>query len=107
MRMALGAQERDVVRMIVLQSLRMAATGILVGIAGVWAATRLIRSLLYDVALTDPQTYAAIVALLVAVAVVASWLPARRAARTSPMAALQCREGEGLRTSGMLTAKRP
>jgi putative ABC transport system permease protein len=99
-RMALGAQERDIVRMIVLQSVRMVATSILVGMAGVWAVTRLIQSLLYDVALTDPQTHAAIVALLVGVAVVASWLPARRAARTSPIAALHCRQGEELRTSG-------
>src|SRR5688500_14708716 len=90
-RVALGARRGDVVRLIVGQGLRIAAAGAAVGLVAALAATRVMRSLLYDVAPSDPVTFAAIVALLGAAALLASWIPARRAARVDPVETL--REG--------------
>ena len=79
------------VRLIVGQGLRIAAAGAAFGLVAALAATRVMRSLLYDVAPSDPVTFAAIVALLGAAALLASWIPARRAARVDPVETL--REG--------------
>ena len=89
LRMALGAKERDVLGMVIGQGLRLVATSIVVGVAALFVFTRLIASLLFGVSPTDTVTFGSIGAILVVVALVASWLPARRAARVSPMAALR------------------
>jgi putative ABC transport system permease protein len=89
LRMALGAVQASVLRMVLLQGLRLAAVGIAVGAVGLWAVTRVVASQLFGVSPTDAPTFAAIAGVLVAVALVASWLPAHRAARTSPMTALR------------------
>ena len=91
LRMALGAQGGDVVRMVVRRGLALAAIGLAVGVAAALAVTRFLSSLLFSVPPTDPLTFVSIAALLAAVACVASFLPAWRAARVDPMEAL--REG--------------
>ena len=88
-RMALGADPRDVTRHVLRQSLRMTVAGIGIGIAGAFALTRALTSLLFGITPTDPITFAAVTALLVTVAMIASWQPARRAAAVDPMAALR------------------
>ena len=88
-RVALGAARRQVVRGVVVNAVRLAAIGVIIGAAGAVAAGQLLRSLLIGVGPRDPLTFAAIAALLVLVAVAASWLPARRAARIDPMIALR------------------
>jgi putative ABC transport system permease protein len=88
-RMALGAQGRDVIRMIIAQGLRLTLFGVAAGLIGALALTRLIQTLLFDVSATDPLTFAAVTLLLGAVAGFACWLPARRAANVDPMVALR------------------
>jgi predicted permease len=88
-RIALGAAPATVRRMVVGQGLGLIGVGIALGLAGSVALTRLMASLLYGVTPTDPATYAGVAALLVAIAVVASWLPAKRATRVDPMVALR------------------
>jgi putative ABC transport system permease protein len=88
-RLALGAQRGDVLRLVVLQGLRLAVVGIFIGVLGALAVTRLLRSLLFGVSPTDLATFVAIPALLLAVAWFACWLPARRAARVDPTVALR------------------
>ena len=88
-RMALGAQPGDVVRMVVLQGLRLVATGLALGLAGAWIAGNALAHFLPGVSARDPVTITAATALLVGVALLAAWLPARRAARTDPMIALR------------------
>jgi putative ABC transport system permease protein len=88
-RVALGARRGDVVRLVVDRGLAIAVAGGAVGLAGALATTRVLRTLLYDVAPSDPATYAAIVALLAAAVLAASWLPARRAAGVAPTEALR------------------
>jgi predicted permease len=88
-RVALGASRGDVTRLVVGQGLALAVAGAAIGLAAALAATRVLRSLLYDVAPSDPATFAAIVALLVGAVLVASWLPARRAARVQPAEVLR------------------
>jgi putative ABC transport system permease protein len=88
-RVALGATGPAVQRLVVGEGMRLAALGLAVGLAGALLLTRLMRSLLFGVAPTDPLTLAATAALLAAVALAASWLPARRAAGTDPMIALR------------------
>jgi putative ABC transport system permease protein len=88
-RMALGGKPRDVLLLVVGQGMRLAVVGLIIGIAGGFATTRLMRRLLYGVSATDPFTFAAIALLLAGVAFVASWVPARRAVRTDPTAALR------------------
>jgi len=89
LRMALGAREVDVLRMVIGQALRLVALGLVLGGLALAAGSQLISSLLFGVSQTDWVTFAAIATVLVAVALAASWLPALRAARTSPMAALR------------------
>ncbi|MEO7064440.1 MAG: ABC transporter permease [Dokdonella sp.] len=87
-RMALGAQSADVQKMVVGQGMKHALVGVAIGVMAALALTRLMRALLFDVSASDPATYIAITLLLFAVAAVACWLPARRAARVDPVTAL-------------------
>lgn len=89
LRVALGATARDVMRLVLGEALVLAAAGLVAGLAGAVAATRLIGALLFGVAPTDPATFAAISAVIVGTAVAASYVPARRAMRVDPMAALR------------------
>ena len=87
-RMALGAQKIDVLSMVVRQGMMLAIIGIAVGITGALGLTRLMANLLFGVQATDPMTFGAISLLLALVALLACYLPARRAARLDPMNAL-------------------
>jgi ABC-type antimicrobial peptide transport system permease subunit len=89
-RMALGAQSRDVLRLVLQQGMRPVAFGVAVGLAGSLAASRLVASQLYGISSADPLTLASIIALLLVTALLACWLPARRAARVDPIEALRC-----------------
>ena len=88
-RMALGAQRRDVLRLVMGHGTRLALVGVAAGIAGAFAATRAMASLLYGVTATDPLTFIAVAVLLTAVTLTASYIPARRAMRVDPMVALR------------------
>jgi putative ABC transport system permease protein len=88
-RIALGAQARDVVRMFLRQGLFLTLAGLVLGVAGALAATRVLSSVLYGIKPTDPATFAVVAAFFTAVALAASWLPARRAARVDPMTTLR------------------
>jgi predicted permease len=88
-RMALGARQRDVLRMVLGRGARLTLAGIALGLAGAFAVTRLLGSLLYQVRPTDPVTFLGVPILFVLVALVACWIPARRAMRVDPMAALR------------------
>ena len=87
--MALGAQTGDVARLVVAQGLRTTAAGIALGMAGAFALTRGMASLLYGVTATDPAVFAGVPAVLAAVELLACYLPARRAARVDPVEALR------------------
>jgi putative ABC transport system permease protein len=88
-RVAVGAQQRDILALIVGHGAKLAFLGIAIGIAGAFALTRLMASLLFQVTPTDPETFAAVATLLAVVALVACYIPARRAARVDPMVALR------------------
>ncbi|HEY3937644.1 MAG TPA: ABC transporter permease [Bryobacteraceae bacterium] len=88
-RRALGAQQADILRLVVSQGLGLALAGIAIGIGGAFALTRFIKSLLFAVSATDPATFAGIAVLFLVIALLASYFPARRAARIDPMAALR------------------
>ncbi|HYP29671.1 MAG TPA: ABC transporter permease [Blastocatellia bacterium] len=88
-RMALGAQVGDILGMIVRQSLSLVFAGVALGLIGAAALTRIMSALLYDVSATDPATFAAIPLLLIAVALLASLIPARRATKVDPLTALR------------------
>jgi len=88
-RMALGANATDVWRLVLGQGLRHTAAGIAVGLAGAVGLTRFLQAVLFGVSATDPITFGSVALILTAVAVGACWLPARRATRVEPMAALR------------------
>jgi putative ABC transport system permease protein len=88
-RMALGAQKSDVLGLIIHGGLRLTLLGVAIGLAGAFVLTRYLSSLLYSVKATDPLTFLGIALALTGVAMLACWLPARRAARTDPMVALR------------------
>ena len=88
-RLALGAKPADVRGMISRQGGMLGAAGVVIGVACALAATRLLRGLLYDVSPTDPLTLGATCLALLAISLLASWIPARRAARTDALAALR------------------
>jgi predicted permease len=88
-RMAIGAQRGDVLRLVVGEGARLALLGVAIGIAASFGITRLLASLLFGVSATDPATFAAVALLLAAVALLASYIPARRAMRLDPNIALR------------------
>jgi putative ABC transport system permease protein len=88
-RLALGAQHRSVLRLVVGQGLKLACIGITIGIAAAFALTRLMANFLFGVSATDPLTFAGVAILLVLVAMLACYIPARRAMRVDPMIALR------------------
>ena len=87
--MALGATRGDVLRLIVGYGMALTVTGIAIGLAASWAITRSLSNLLVGVSPHDPGTFAGIALLLVAIALIASYLPGRRATRVDPMITLR------------------
>jgi ABC-type antimicrobial peptide transport system permease subunit len=88
-RVALGARGEDVQRMIVRQGVGVLIGGVVLGLGGAFALTRLMGAILYEVSATDPWTFAGAPVLLVLVSLLASWLPARRATKVDPVEALR------------------
>jgi putative ABC transport system permease protein len=88
-RMALGAQQRDVMRLILKRGARLALLGVAIGAAGAVLLTHLMASLLYGISPTDPVTLCSVTIVLVGVALLACYIPARRAMRVDPMQALR------------------
>jgi predicted permease len=88
-RMALGASRRDVLRLVLTHALRIVVAGLIVGLAGAAGVTRVLQTFLFGVTPTDPVVFTAVTLLLLAVGLVAAWLPARRATRIDPCVALR------------------
>src|SRR5690606_38388263 len=88
-RIALGAQASDVIRIVLRQGALLAGTGIVVGGLAALALTRLIRGMLFGVSATDPLAFVAVIVCMFAVALLASFIPARRAAGIAPMSILR------------------
>ena len=88
-RMALGAQSKDVLRLVVRQGLVLAVIGVAIGLAGAFGLTRLMSSVIFGVSATDPVTFVLVAGGLMAVALLASYVPARRASRIDPADALR------------------
>lgn len=89
-RIALGAQVRHVQTLVIGQGMRLALIGVGVGIAGALALTRVLSSLLFNVSATDPLTFIGVSIMLASVALLACYVPARRAVKVDPMIALRC-----------------
>ena len=88
-RLALGARRIDVLQLVMSQGLKLVAIGAAIGLAGAFATSRVVQSLLYGLSSTDPATFIGGMLLLTAVTVLACYLPARRAARVDPIEALR------------------
>jgi putative ABC transport system permease protein len=88
-RVALGAQRRDILKLVVGQGLALALIGVVVGTAGALGLTRLMDSMLFGVTATDPLTFGVVASLFGVVALLACWIPARRATKVDPMVALR------------------
>jgi putative ABC transport system permease protein len=88
-RMAMGARERDVLRLVLGRAARLAVLGLGLGFAAALALSRVLATLVFGITVTDPVTFGAVGLILLAVALLASYLPARRAARLSPVSALR------------------
>jgi ABC-type antimicrobial peptide transport system permease subunit len=88
-RAALGAQRLDLLRMVLSRGLKLTLIGIMLGVAGAFALTRLMSNLLFGVSATDPLTFAGVAALLVIVSLFASYIPARRATKVDPLVSLR------------------
>jgi putative ABC transport system permease protein len=88
-RMALGARATDVIRLVLRETMALVSAGVVIGLGAAFTATRLVASLLFGLSATDPLTIATAALLMMAVAALAGYLPARRAARVEPMAALR------------------
>jgi putative ABC transport system permease protein len=88
-RIALGAQRANVLRMILAQGLRLAVGGVALGLVAAIAFTRLLKGLLFGISASDPLTFAGVAMLLVGVALLACWIPARRATKVDPLEALR------------------
>jgi ABC-type antimicrobial peptide transport system permease subunit len=89
-RIALGARQSQVLREVLLEASRTVALGIVIGLPVAWMASRLISSMLFGVTAHDPVTAVASVAVLACAALIAAFLPARRAARVDPLVAIRC-----------------
>ncbi len=88
-RIALGANHANVLALVVMQGLKLAAVGVAVGLVGAFGITRVIQSMLYNVTATDPVSFAGVSVFLALVGVLASYLPARRATSVDPIVALR------------------
>jgi putative ABC transport system permease protein len=89
-RLALGAQTRDVLKLVIKEGMLLTLIGVGVGLAASLALTHWLASLLFEISATDPLTFAGVALLLALVALLACYIPARRATRTDPMIALRC-----------------
>jgi len=90
LRIALGAQTSKVLELVIAQGIRLTAMGLVIGLAAAYGLTRFMESFLFGVTPTDPLTFVLIALLLALVALVACYVPARRAAKVDPMVALRC-----------------
>ena len=88
-RMALGASVTDILKLTMARGLKLVAMGLVIGVVGALALTRLLATLLFDISASDPLTFAAVAIVLASVAMVACYIPARRATRVDPMIALR------------------
>jgi putative ABC transport system permease protein len=88
-RMALGARGSDVLRLVISQGMRLAIIGVVIGVGLAFVSTRIVKSYLYDVSTTDPLTFSVIILLLISVAALACYIPARRATKVDPLVALR------------------
>jgi ABC-type antimicrobial peptide transport system permease subunit len=87
--MALGAKQSDVLRLVLVEGLRLTMLGVVLGIAGALASTRVLTNLLFEVKPTDPMTFIGFSFLVAVVALLASYIPARRATKVDPLVALR------------------